>query len=66
MDEPTLHHVQCLDPQGGEQSDLPSRDTARQMAGRGPHARVHEFAGVGHAPTLVHARHAVRHFLMSP
>ena len=29
--------------------------TARAMQGRGPHARCVEFAGVGHAPTLVAA-----------
>jgi pimeloyl-ACP methyl ester carboxylesterase len=37
----------------GAESDLLSADTARAMQGRGPHARVIEFEGVGHAPTLV-------------
>jgi pimeloyl-ACP methyl ester carboxylesterase len=39
----------------GADSDLLSRETARAMQGRGPHARCVEFAGVGHAPTLVAA-----------
>jgi pimeloyl-ACP methyl ester carboxylesterase len=30
-----------------------TRETATAMAQRGPKARVVEFAGVGHAPTLV-------------
>jgi len=38
----------------GERSDLLARDTAAEMSMRGPHARVVEFAGVGHAPTLLH------------
>jgi pimeloyl-ACP methyl ester carboxylesterase len=37
----------------GAQSDLLSPATARQMAQRGPRARLVEFEGVGHAPTLV-------------
>ena len=37
----------------GAQSDLLSRETAQAMATRGPHARLVEFEGVGHAPTLV-------------
>lgn len=37
----------------GGQSDLLSRDTAEAMRHRGPQARLVEFAGVGHAPTLV-------------
>jgi len=37
----------------GAQSDLLSRETAQAMAGRGPRARLVEFEGVGHAPTLV-------------
>jgi pimeloyl-ACP methyl ester carboxylesterase len=37
----------------GAASDLLSRDTAQAMAQRGPRARVVEFEGVGHAPTLV-------------
>ena len=37
----------------GADSDLLSRQTAQQMCARGPHARLVEFAGVGHAPTLI-------------
>ena len=37
----------------GAQSDLLSPATAQQMAERGPRARLLEFAGVGHAPTLI-------------
>lgn len=37
----------------GADSDLLTRDTAAQMASRGPQARCVEFAHVGHAPTLV-------------
>ncbi|MBX3658184.1 MAG: alpha/beta hydrolase [Ramlibacter sp.] len=37
----------------GAQSDLLSRDTALAMTQRGPHARLVEFDGVGHAPTFV-------------
>lgn len=37
----------------GAVSDLLSAETAREMTQRGPQARLHEFAGVGHAPTLV-------------
>jgi pimeloyl-ACP methyl ester carboxylesterase len=37
----------------GEHSDLLSRATASAMATRGPHARVVEVAGVGHAPMLL-------------
>ena len=37
----------------GADSDLLSTDTARAMTQRGPHAKLVEFAGVGHAPTLV-------------
>jgi pimeloyl-ACP methyl ester carboxylesterase len=37
----------------GEHSDLLSHETAQEMAARGPHARVVEVAGVGHAPTLL-------------
>lgn len=39
----------------GAESDLLSVGTARQMAERGPQARLVEFAGVGHAPTLIAA-----------
>jgi pimeloyl-ACP methyl ester carboxylesterase len=38
----------------GESSDLLTRDTANEMALRGPRAKVAEIAGVGHAPTLIH------------
>jgi pimeloyl-ACP methyl ester carboxylesterase len=37
----------------GEQSDLVSRQTAAEMARRGPQAKVVEIRGVGHAPTLL-------------
>ncbi len=37
----------------GADSDLLSRETALAMTQRGPRARVVEFEGVGHAPTLV-------------
>ncbi len=39
----------------GAQSDLLARETCEQMHGRGPKAKVVEIAGVGHAPTLMHA-----------
>jgi pimeloyl-ACP methyl ester carboxylesterase len=39
----------------GARSDLLSPQTAQQMAARGPGARVVEFEGVGHAPTLIAA-----------
>ena len=39
----------------GAQSDLLTRETCEQMHGRGPKAKVVEIAGVGHAPTLLHA-----------
>ncbi len=50
----------------GAESDLLSRATADAMARRGPRARVVEFEGVGHAPTLVAADQvqAVRDFLL--
>jgi pimeloyl-ACP methyl ester carboxylesterase len=37
----------------GADSDLLTAETARQMAERGPRARVAEIAGVGHAPMLM-------------
>ena len=37
----------------GAQSDLLSVATAQQMTQRGPKAQLVEFAGVGHAPTLI-------------
>jgi len=51
----------------GAQSDLLSRDTADRMATCGPRARCVEFAGVGHAPTLVsaHQVEAVTTFLLA-
>jgi len=51
---------------GGE-SDLLSAETARTMAERGPHAQLAEIAGVGHAPTLLHADQIdiARRFLLS-
>ena len=37
----------------GAESDLLSAATAAEMGQRGPRARLHTFAGVGHAPTLI-------------
>ena len=37
----------------GRDSDLLSTDVASKMQQRGPRARIVEFAGVGHAPTLI-------------
>ncbi|MFO1206667.1 MAG: alpha/beta hydrolase [Burkholderiales bacterium] len=37
----------------GETSDVLSRETAREMAARGPRPQVIEIAGVGHAPMLM-------------
>lgn len=50
----------------GAASDLLSRDTAQAMGQRGPWASCVEFAGVGHAPTLVSADQVavVRDFLL--
>ncbi|SFU51464.1 Pimeloyl-ACP methyl ester carboxylesterase [Polaromonas sp. YR568] len=39
----------------GRQSDLLSPQTAQAMTARGPRARLVEFEGVGHAPTLIAA-----------
>ena len=39
----------------GSESDLLSRETAEAMTARGPHARLVELEGVGHAPTFMHA-----------
>ncbi|MFO1288367.1 MAG: alpha/beta hydrolase [Rubrivivax sp.] len=52
----------------GADSDLLSPATAKAMTERGPKARLVQFAGVGHAPTLVAAdqRAAVREFLLGP
>jgi pimeloyl-ACP methyl ester carboxylesterase len=50
----------------GERSDLLTRETANEMALRGPRAKVAEIAGVGHAPTLLHEEQIklVREFLL--
>lgn len=52
----------------GAQSDLLSINTAHAMIERGPRARLVEFEGVGHAPTLVAADQVqvVRDFLLAP
>jgi pimeloyl-ACP methyl ester carboxylesterase len=52
----------------GAESDLLSPATALAMTQRGPRARLHEFAGVGHAPMLVQPeqRAVVRDFLTGP
>jgi pimeloyl-ACP methyl ester carboxylesterase len=52
----------------GAESDLLTSATAQAMTQRGPKARLHEFAGVGHAPTLVSAAQiaVVREFLLGP
>ena len=52
----------------GAVSDLLSAGTAREMTQRGPKARLHEFAGVGHAPTLMQPDQVavVREFLLGP
>jgi len=52
----------------GADSDLLSAATAQAMTQRGPRARLHEFAGVGHAPTLVQPDQVavVREFLRAP
>lgn len=52
----------------GAESDLLSHATAQAMTQRGPHARLVEFAGVGHAPTLVQPDQvqAVTDFLLAP
>ncbi|MEO8835935.1 MAG: alpha/beta hydrolase [Caldimonas sp.] len=51
----------------GADSDVLAPGTAAAMTQRGPRARVHEFAGVGHAPTLVAAGQVatVREFLLA-
>ena len=52
----------------GADSDLLAAATAQRMTERGPKARLHQFPGVGHAPTLVQAeqRAVVREFLLGP
>lgn len=49
----------------GADSDLLSAGTAERMAQRGPRARLVQFAGIGHAPTLVadDQRRVVEEFL---
>ena len=51
----------------GQDSDLLTVSTACAMTGRGPRARLVEFAGVGHAPTLIAADQvaAVGSFLLA-
>ena len=51
----------------GAQSDLLSRETAQAMTQRGPKARLVEFEGIGHVPTLVKRDQVdvVREFLLS-
>lgn len=50
----------------GASSDLLSKATAEDMMQRGPQAKLVEFEGVGHAPTLVsdHQVSVVAHFLL--
>ena len=50
----------------GANSDLLAKQTTREMARRGPKARVVEIPEVGHAPTLMHADQIaiVRDFLL--
>lgn len=50
----------------GERSDIVSRETATQMASRGPKAKLVEIRGVGHAPTLLQPEQiaVVRDFLL--
>ncbi len=52
----------------GQQSDLLTLETAQAMQTRGPQATLVEFAGVGHAPTLIHESqvHTVADFLLRP
>jgi pimeloyl-ACP methyl ester carboxylesterase len=52
----------------GADSDLLKPSTAARMAAEGPCAQLHEFPGIGHAPTLVQPdqRSVVRRFLLGP
>jgi len=52
----------------GADSDLLSGETALAMSKRGPKAKCVEFAGVGHAPTLITEDQvsAVQRFLLKP
>lgn len=51
----------------GELSDLLTRETVAEMRRRGPQAQAVEFAGVGHAPTLMKPDQiaVVRNFLLA-
>lgn len=52
----------------GAGSDVLGHDIAAQMTRRGPRAKLVEFPGIGHAPTLLHADQIapVREFLLAP
>ena len=52
----------------GAESDLLLKETAEQMQKRGPHARLVEFPGVGHAPMLMAEDQikVVKDFLLAP
>jgi pimeloyl-ACP methyl ester carboxylesterase len=52
----------------GADSDVLARETALAMTQRGPKAKLVEFAGIGHVPTLIADDQvaAVREFLLSP
>jgi pimeloyl-ACP methyl ester carboxylesterase len=52
----------------GQESDLLTPETAQAMTSRGPRARLFEWPGVGHAPTLTAPEQidALADFLLSP
>lgn len=52
----------------GQQSDLLTAQTAARMQARGPRPRMVEFAGIGHAPTLMASDqvNTVTQFLLAP
>lgn len=52
----------------GADSDLLTADTVQAMTQRGPRAQAVEFAGIGHAPTLMHGDQIapIRDFLAAP
>lgn len=52
----------------GADSDLLTHETAKSMGARGPRARLVEFGGVGHAPTLIAEEQlaAVCNFVLEP
>ncbi len=52
----------------GQQSDLLTSETAQAMCLRGPHATLVEWAGIGHAPTLIAQDQiqTVADFLLAP